>query len=505
MNSSNTSGSKRKQPEPTTDDDRAPLSLAEMKRGIMGSDAATQLSCMRQLQQMLTPQNHDPPLIQETIDDSLVTRLVRLLAGGSNNNNTNNSNINNSNNNDTTVQLTAASTLEAIIVASKHGSSDYVTLAVTCGAIPHLKDMLPMGSGNSTGMQLAALRVLGCIGQSSSPHRDAVLNADVVPSIIDIIKGKPSDTPLIRAATKALSHLFAGKPLVRYDTMQPFCDVAMSLMFSLDEEVLEYTCQIATSMSDGPNNRIDSILETGVCMRVVELLSHPSQPVRVSALMVVGNIATGSDSQTQTLLNNGVVPHLRALMLSGNAALMEHACWVVSNLLSGTQEQMEEVLDGDVMSLIIAPLDHEEKDVRKKAAWAIAKSGNTSTSDQMNRLVHREGCIEPWCTLLMHDDRYVVLDSLESLRRCLRLERDALDEEKRSKDESDDELNRGNAPFPMAIRIEEAGGKAAMIKLKDEHTNHDIMNRCCDILEVYFDHHDDEEGQGRCWFRTPSI
>ena len=46
-------------------------------------------------------------------------------------------------------------------------------------------------------------------------------------------------------------------------------------------------------LSDGPDEKIQAVIEAGVCRRLVELLMHESPRVQTPALRAVGNIVTG--------------------------------------------------------------------------------------------------------------------------------------------------------------------------------------------------------------------
>ena len=86
------------------------------------------------------------------------------------------------------------------------------------------------------------------------------------------------------------------------------------LVHSNDEEVLTDACWALSYLSDGTNDKIQAVIEAGVCRRLVELLGSKCPSVLIPALRTVGNIVTGDDHQTQCVLNCGARPRLLALL-----------------------------------------------------------------------------------------------------------------------------------------------------------------------------------------------
>lgn len=52
-------------------------------------------------------------------------------------------------------------------------------------------------------------------------------------------------------------------------------------------------------LTDGGNEQIQMVIDSGVVPRLIPLLSHKEVKVQTAALRAVGNIVTGTDEQTQ--------------------------------------------------------------------------------------------------------------------------------------------------------------------------------------------------------------
>lgn len=54
--------------------------------------------------------------------------------------------------------------------------------------------------------------------------------------------------------------------------VKPALPVLQQLLYLNDEEVLTDACWALSYLSDGPNDKIQAVIEAGVCQRLVELL-----------------------------------------------------------------------------------------------------------------------------------------------------------------------------------------------------------------------------------------
>jgi hypothetical protein len=82
---------------------------------------------------------------------------------------------------------------------------------------------------------------------------------------------------MMRNATWTVSNLCRGKPSPPFDWVSPALPALANLIYATDVEVLTDACWARSYLSDGPNDRIQAVIQAGVCRRLVELLQHTSQ------------------------------------------------------------------------------------------------------------------------------------------------------------------------------------------------------------------------------------
>ena len=278
---------------------------------------------------------------------------------------------------------------------------------------------------------------------------------------------------MVRNGTWTLSNFCRGKnPPPNWAAIQPALPVLAKLIHSLDEEILIDSCWAISYLSDGPNEKIQAVIESGVPRRLVELLMHPSTSVQTPALRSVGNIVTGDDVQTQIMINSGVLPALVNLLSSPKEGIRKEACWTISNITAGNTDQIQSVIDAGIIPPLIHLLNQSDFKTRKEACWAVsnATSGGLAKPDQIRYLVE-QGCIRPLCDLLSSMDNRIIQVSLDALENILKV----------------GEMDRARSPSGQndyAYLIEECGGMEK-IHNAQQNANQEIYQKAYSIIETY--------------------
>merc|ERR1712151_1265449 len=368
--------------------------LPQMIQGVLGDDPSQQIERTTEFRRLLSIEKNPP--IQQVIDAGVVPRFVEFLQR------------------DKTPGLQFEAAWALTNIAS--GTSEHTKVVMEVGAVPIFVRLL---SSPHDDVREQAVWALGNIAGDSPPCRDLVLQAGAMTPLLQQLH-QHSKLSMLRNATWTLSNFCRGKPQPDFNIVKQSLPTLGQLIYSPDEEVLTDACWALSYLSDGVNEKIQAVIEAGVCRHLVELLLHPSPAVQTPALRTVGNIVTGDDLQTQIIINFNALPCLLALLSSPKKSIRKEACWTISNITAGNKEQIQAVIDNNIIPPIIQLLANAEFDIRKEAAWAISNATSGGSPEQIKFLV-QQGCIRPLCDLLSVNDVKIVTIALEGLENILKV------------------------------------------------------------------------------------
>ncbi|XP_023765658.1 importin subunit alpha-1a [Lactuca sativa] len=433
-------------------------SLPSMVAGVYSNDGNMQLEATTQFRKLLSIERSPP--IEEVIQSGVVPRFVEFLMR------------------EDFPQLQFEAAWALTNIAS--GTSENTKVVIDHGAVPIFVKLLASPSDD---VREQAVWALGNIAGDSPKCRDLVLGQGALMPLLAQLN-EHAKLSMLRNATWTLSNFCRGKPQPPFELTKPALPALERLVHSNDEEVLTDACWALSYLSDGTNDKIQAVIEAGVCQRLVELLLHPSPSVIIPALRTVGNIVTGDDHQTQCIIEHGALPYLLSLLTHNHKkSIKKEACWTISNITAGNKEQIQAVIEAGLIGPLVNLLQTAEFDIKKEAAWAISNATSGGNNEQIKYLVS-QGCIKPLCDLLACPDPRIVTVCLEGLENILKV------------GEVEKNLGQSGDVNFYAQLIDEAEGLEKIENLQS-HDNNEIYEKAVKILETYWlEEEDEHEGVG---------
>lgn len=356
------------------------------------------------------------------------------------------------------------------------GNTSQTAVLIEHGALPCFVELL---RSSCEQIQEQAAWAIGNITGDCPRFRDEALEAGALDAMIPLLSS--TRIGLVKTIAWTISNFCRGRdPYPSWETVQTVLPVLSKLLYHQDPDVVGDSCWSVSFLSDGSNQRIQAVIDSGIPRRLVELLGTKIEQIQSPALRCLGNIVTGDDIQTQTIINAGVLPMLGTLLNSRSEALRKETCWALSNITAGTSAQIQAVIDANLVPSLIHIMSTAEFKTRKEACWAIANatSGALQQPDQIKYFVE-QGCIKPLCDLLTITEATtlnIALDGIENILKVGEIEKDQYHKEHNE----------------YAIFVEEAGGVDKISELQ-QSPNERVYQQAYRIISQYFSDEGEED------------
>lgn len=171
-------------------------------------------------------------------------------------------------------------------------------------------------------------------------------------------------------------------------------------------------------LSDGAKERIADLLNHGLLLKMISLLSHENVAIAIPCLRTIGNIVTGDDSQTQMAIDSGLVIALNNIITHQKKTVRKETCWVLSNITAGTPEQVQQCIDIGIVDKLVQILQHDDMTIKNEAIWALSNCTASATPVQFEIFVQK-GMIQALGSILKVQDVRMLAVALEGLENVL--------------------------------------------------------------------------------------
>uniref|UniRef100_A0A8C7VP89 Importin subunit alpha n=1 Tax=Oncorhynchus mykiss TaxID=8022 RepID=A0A8C7VP89_ONCMY len=407
------------------------VTLEAILQNAVSDNGLIQLSAVQAARKLLSSDRNPP--IDDLIKSGILPILVKCLERDDN----------------PSLQFEAAWALTNIA----SGTSQQTQAVVKSNAVPLFLRLLQSPHQNVCEQ---AVWALGNIIGDGPQCRDYVISLGVVKPLLSFINPSIPIT-FLRNVTWVIVNLCRNKdPPPPMETVQEILPALCVLIYHTDINILVDTVWALSYLTDGGNEQIQMVIDSGVVPFLVPLLSH--QEVKVQGCY--------GDRITATSV---VMSHVHSQMPRDR--LVREAVWFLSNITAGNQQQVQAVIDAGLLPMIIHQLAKGDFGTQKEAAWAISNLTISGRKDQVEYLV-QQNVVPPFCSLLSVKDSQVVQVVLDGLKNVL--------------------IMAGEEASTIAEIIEECGGLEKIENLQ-QHENEDIYKLAFEIIDQYFSGDDIDE------------
>jgi importin subunit alpha-6/7 len=427
-------------------------------QGIMSGDGDLQFESTLGLRRLLSVEKNPP--IGQVVAMGAVPRLVEFLADFSR----------------PKLQFEAAWVLTN--VAS--GTTEQTYTLIEHNAVLPFVQLCQMSPDKE--LQEQCIWALGNIAGDSHKFRDYCLQQGMLQPVLQVLMDPTATESMHRNTVWALSNLCRGKPQPDFAVIREALPVLAQLIKRADQELVIDALWALSYLSDGKDENIAEVVNSGVAPTLVQLLSSTDFKIQTPALRTVGNIVTGTDEQTEIMLAAGMLHPLSALLRSDRKGLRKEAAWAISNVTAGNATQTQQVFEvAGIIPELIHLLNTSDYEVKKECAWAVSNATTWKVEGQIRFLV-RTGLVGPLCNMLKVSDVKTIKVLFEAMENILRVGNTVVAQGKSHQNEFYEVFDESE----VIDRLEEL----------QDHEDENIYKTAVRLLEEFFGAEDEQENAG---------
>ncbi|CAF1552603.1 unnamed protein product [Adineta ricciae] len=350
------------------------------------------------------------------------------------------------------------------------GSSKQTKYVVDAGTVPILIQL--MQSPNEI-TQEDAIWMLSNIAGDNKNYRDFVLDHGILEPLLNVLSDDTCTLTMLEVATWCLSNLCRfDSPSVDFPKIPSIIPILSRLLQNnTDTRILRGVCYIIRKLIQQSNKLISTVIENSVIPRLVTLLEHTVEVIRLSALTVIKEILGGNDQEKQMVLDDdGFLPHLSMLFDVDRTQINENLCDVIVNITAGTESQIQAVIDADIFPRMIQFLYLDADKIKERVACTIRNS--TRFSSTQTEYFVGQGAIPLLFDLLRSSETKIIEIVLEGLQNILGW---GVAESKQMQNSN---------PYTMLIKELNELDKVEELR---SHRDNEVAARARHIIETYFD------------------
>lgn len=183
-------------------------------------------------------------------------------------------------------------------------TSEQTRVVIDAGAVP-LLDFL-VRSSKIIEVREQAIWALGNIAGDSPEFRDVVLRHGALEPILGQLN-ENTIMSTVRGVSWVRANFSKGYPSASLEQTKPAIPGLHKLISLNDDAILSEVCSVLSNLTEGDLHRVQALIDSGVCPRLVGLLEHPFASVLTPVIQTVGHIVSGDVRQTQIMIDTLVL------------------------------------------------------------------------------------------------------------------------------------------------------------------------------------------------------